>query len=201
MKCLTSIHFLLKTRSPSSRGRGLKYLPQPFIACYTWSPSSRGRGLKSSTATSTMPSSMSPSSRGRGLKYQSDDNTIFCRKSPSSRGRGLKCPIIGFGCYRRKVALFTRAWIEIAAERRLIFAAARVALFTRAWIEISCCRRHATRTARSPSLRGRGLKYDSSLYFIQHVYVALFTRAWIEIDSSAWTYPGLRSRPLYEGVD
>ena len=47
----------------------------------------------------------------------------------------MKCPIIGFGCYRRKVALFTRAWIEINANEQ-IRTAVLVALFTRAWIEM-----------------------------------------------------------------
>ena len=55
------------------------------------------------------------------------------------------------------VALFTRAWIEIAPSG-LTWMSNSVALFTRAWIEIPC-----------PSF----LKCDYQ--------VALFTRAWIEI--------------------
>ena len=98
-----------------------------------------------------------------------------------------------------------------------------VALFTRAWIEIgvlvfvSC-------GILSPSLRGRGLKYDQLAEYYDFLNVALFTRAWIEIPDSyflytpreivalftrAWieikfskgrnTYTA--RRPLYEGVD
>ena len=58
---------------------------------------------------------------------------------------------------RRNVALFTRAWIEIARYLTKK-ASVRVALFTRAWIEIY---------------------YPKIMYEYHHV--ALFTRAWIEI--------------------
>ena len=56
----------------------------------------------------------SPSSRGRGLKFSLD----FAKRtgyfwSPSSRGRGLKYRATsGFASWT-KVALFTRAWIEM----------------------------------------------------------------------------------------
>ena len=58
------------------------------------------------------------------------------------------------------VALFTRAWIEMASrgEKRSLTA---VALFTRAWIEII------------------NIKFT----FIKNL-VALFTRAWIEMGAS-----------------
>ena len=55
--------------------------------------------------------------------------------SPSLRGRGLKYKVIKMSEYYNKVALFTRAWIEIDILEKALqnyF----VALFTRAWIEI-----------------------------------------------------------------
>ena len=55
-------------------------------------------------------------------------------RSPSSRGRGLKY-VEQILKRAKKVALFTRAWIEIerTAHGKILQA---VALFTRAWIEI-----------------------------------------------------------------
>ena len=78
-------------------------------------------------------------------------------KSPSSRGRGLKYKSWQKFFEQERVALFTRAWIEILPVLRL-FLLLFVALFTRAWIEI--------------------LIYALSAIFHN---VALFTRAWIEI--------------------
>ena len=77
-----------------------------------------------------------------------------------------------------KVALFTRAWIEIAFSARAI-ALRSVALFTRAWIEII-----------------------NLLFIIKILSVALFTRAWIEMGLSVSRLNRrLSSRPLHEGVD
>ena len=102
----------------------------------------------------------------------------------------------------RVVALFTRAWIEIAQgkQERKNFP---VALFTRAWIEISAeknkldktvCRPlhegvdwndindiQYKNTVESPSSRGRGLKWRIVGESLAMNTVALFTRAWIEI--------------------
>ena len=98
---------------------------------------------------------MSPSLRGRGLKYC----TTLCTPQ---------------GC---RVALFTRAWIEIQITR---FIGA---------------------DSGSPSLRGRGLKYMiRSNQDIQRA-VALFTRAWIEICVVLYVVVFVKCRPLYEGVD
>ena len=55
--------------------------------------------------------------------------------SPSSRGRGLKYITAYCRYIILSVALFTRAWIEIFMELKLI-STILVALFTRAWIEI-----------------------------------------------------------------
>ena len=80
--------------------------------------------------------------------------------SPSSRGRGLKCNVGILLINKFVVALFTRAWIEMAQARCFIWYFA-VALFTRAWIEIR--------------LKKQLPHCDD---------VALFTRAWIEITTS-----------------
>ena len=76
-----------------------------------------------------------------------------------------------------KVALFTRAWIEIK-HNSLKGRKEKVALFTRAWIEIS--------------------KKECNIAIGA---VALFTRAWIEISMSLEKATDLTGRPLHEGVD
>ena len=121
----------------------------------------------------------SPSSRGRGLKWYTLDYTVDYRMSPSSRGRGLKFCKHTYSCSRRRVALFTRAWIEI-----LCFPS----LCPFCW--------------QSPSSRGRGLKLHRQSTVQNLRMVALFTRAWIEISVSALCfYRPLQRRPLHEGVD
>ena len=77
------------------------------------------------------------------------------------------------------VALFTRAWIEIRRVRVTKYLNG-VALFTRAWIEMFMLSLFISFN-RSPSLRGRGLKYKGLNADIVEALVALFTRAWIEI--------------------
>ena len=77
----------------------------------------------------------------------------------------------------KRVALFTRAWIEIdmGAWYDIVL---KVALFTRAWIEIEMAALDAV-----PCI------------------VALFTRAWIEIKKD-YNLVGVNNcRPLHEGVD
>ena len=56
-----------------------------------------------------------------------------------------------------KVALFTRAWIEIKSVPASDLSHS-VALFTRAWIEILLTY-HIFIATKSPSSRGRGLKF------------------------------------------
>ena len=76
-----------------------------------------------------------------------------------------------------RVALFTRAWIEMAlysGGSSLI----SVALFTRAWIEI-------------PKSQVRKFAFA----------VALFTRAWIEMSAMEIAERFEDGRPLHEGVD
>ena len=79
--------------------------------------------------------------------------------------------------FLKKVALFTRAWIEIGT-RTDDLTDTNVALFTRAWIEI------------------RAMRITTSFH-----RVALFTRAWIEIPFIMSPFALMPSRPLYEGVD
>ncbi len=55
--------------------------------------------------------------------------------SPSSRGRGLKYLPKAVKQQYGRVALFTRAWIEMQESESGLFGRI-VALFTRAWIEI-----------------------------------------------------------------
>ena len=98
----------------------------------------------------------SPSSRGRGLKYNSHFFCFVYTVSPSSRGRGLKCRKRTSLCQMVRVALFTRAWIEMLAVKWANIYAP-VALFTRAWIEILYTI-FSFLSSVSPSSRGRGLK-------------------------------------------
>ena len=121
------------------------------------SPSSRGRGLKYHVKSRLNVRKLSPSSRGRGLKYKPRENFSVPLLSPSSRGRGLKFLSFLSPQYHKKVALFTRAWIEIDARCRAS-RNCRVALFTRAWIEIPAPLSWAGSWYLSPSSRGRGLK-------------------------------------------
>ena len=103
------------TKSPSSRGRGLKFFYQNIFTNAFKSPSSRGRGLKSNGSKDETYNPtvalftrawieiclslsilyrpfVSPSSRGRGLKFKGCHLASIFRRSPSSRGRGLKYP-------------------------------------------------------------------------------------------------------------
>ena len=96
---------------------------------------------------------MSPSLRGRGLKSYSLTENQTLPESPSLRGRGLK-----YRCYSNnnrpiKVALFTRAWIEIVSIFDIIIGQL-VALFTRAWIEISIVCNHKTHIFGRPLYEG-----------------------------------------------
>ena len=60
-----------------------------------------------------------------------------------------------------------------------------VALFTRAWIEMAIVLLYSVIKVLSPSSRGRGLKSIACCVAMFWQNVALFTRAWIEIISSS----------------
>ena len=77
------------------------------------------------------------------------------------------------------VALFTRAWIEMATKSFMPLLQ-MVALFTRAWIEMDDMT-FLKKDYKSPSSRGRGLKWEHVWQANIMFAVALFTRAWIEI--------------------
>ena len=81
------------------------------------SPSSRGRGLKFGLSSVMLSFTASPSSRGRGLKCNLYDTSELVDESPSSRGRGLKSRMPPTILLRPSVALFTRAWIEIKRKK------------------------------------------------------------------------------------
>ena len=84
----------------------------------------------------------------------------------------------------KDVALFTRAWIEMAITHLLEGYKCMVALFTRAWIEISESIGNAQRPEVALFTRAWiEISYISGKFASQSV--ALFTRAWIEIFSSA----------------
>ena len=207
--------------SPSLRGRGLKFLADCICNNVILSPSLRGRGLKFHVLCVALCTLWSPSLRGRGLKYTCCKNNPSRMKSPSLRGRGLKCNFLVRIPGDKDVALFTRAWSEIFYEIDSIILTV-VALFTRAWIEMASQKPSLT-DSRSPSSRGRGLKFDMIDFDWDLNWVALFTRAWIEIRSrigepykKPWS-PSSRGRglkyrghskgytrtcrPLHEGVD
>ena len=77
----------------------------------------------------------------------------------------------------------------------------KVALFTRAWIEINIKRARINKGYTSPSSRGRGLKLISAQKDRASVTVALFTRAWIEMPEINILLKFSFGRPLHEGVD
>ena len=142
------------------------------------------------------------------------------------------------------VALFTRAWIEIECYPFVVFYGFCRPLYEGVdWnrllsaLAITFRRRPLYEgvdwntksidtnviSIRSPSLRGRGLKYSQSIVWQRRNIVALFTRAWIEITASTVASPAVAvalftrawieiesvylrdnesfCRPLYEGVD
>ena len=164
-------------RSPSSRGRGLKYYFRIIIKIY------------SSVALFTRAWIEIHKSRVGWLLYCV---ALFTRAWIEMDNLAL----LSFGWF---VALFTRAWIEIRTGRRWRWLSRSpslrgrglklrmrqgydgsgiVALFTRAWIEM------VTVTATCKPWR-----------------VALFTRAWIEIQHNVEKGIFKRCRHLYEGVD
>ena len=165
----------------------------------------------------------SPSLRGRGLKWGRDEegnNDDW--KSPSLRGRGLKYRDYSNEFVKVGVALFTRAWIEINIGQRTAKRESSRPLYE--GVDWNVLQKKIKKyKKRSPSLRGRGLKFFVVQIILfrcmvalftrawieihrpsepqRQCSVALFTRAWIEIFSSIAEYNAAVRRPLYEGVD
>ena len=97
------------------------------------------------------------------------------------------------------VALFARAWIEIAS-RWFIFFMYFVALFARAWIEIKY--EDLKNLATSVALFARAwieIRMRKSHSSVSSV--ALFARAWIEMPFIISPFALMPCRPLCEGVD
>ena len=100
--------------------------------------------------------------------------------SPSSRGRGLKYINRNCKTVYKRVALFTRAWIEIKSSE-LLSPSPSVALFTRAWIEILIFFLYSYFISRRPL--HEGVDWNLPCFCVNHsICVALFTRAWIEME-------------------
>ena len=98
------------------------------------------------------------------------------------------------------VALFTRAWIEIRFWL-LSRISCQVALFTRAWIEIYFLGRILKVVSTSPSSRGRGLKSilatEKGKSFKSPSSRGRGLKSQVQILSNI----KLSGRPLHEGVD
>ena len=122
--------------------------------------------------------------------------------SPSLRGSGLKCHFPSPPHLSERLPLYEGVdWNgRLLAKDRM---QCSVSLFTREWIEMVLCKHFLNHSARSPSLRGSGLKYDFPVVFpallyslplyegvdwngivsgwLKNSFVSLFTREWIEI--------------------
>ena len=145
-------------KSPSLRGRGLKSLLLSLCSTSTSSPSLRGRGLKSAEAKNLKEifgvalftrawieifcrPPVSPQYHSRPLYEGVDWNTSITGNKGLWQSRPLYEGVDWnfdrkSNVTRTRVALFTRAWIEINALTKGVNHNL-VALFTRAWIEIS----------------------------------------------------------------
>ena len=146
------------TRSPSLRGRGLKFAP---IDCMVYLQSS-------------------PSLRGRGLKYLLNKQfTLAIKVALFARAwieitKGVNHNLVIY------VALFARAWIEISDRLGICKRHYKVALFARAWIEIIGTA--LASASRDVALFARAwIEIKSSELLSPSPDVALFARAWIEI--------------------
>ena len=173
----------MKRESPSLRGRGLKLRTHGLKTTVGMSPSLRGRGLKCiSLSLSLCSGSSSPSLRGRGLKYTNNFGGLPICVSPSLRGRGLKSDVkSAFYVMNYRRPLYegvdwnpTHAVKNISTLRRPLYEGVD-------WNTKE--RYNIDNETRSPSLRGRGLKFAFWYLMPISIIVALFTRAWIEIRS------------------
>ena len=167
----------LSFRSPSLRGRGLKY----FLTIYG-KTDGKGRPLYEGVDWNIVLQrqekelSKSPSLRGRGLKLTWQERHWRYTGRPLYEG-------VDWNKWYRGIDLSTHCrplyegvdWNQNLCQ---FLTRKKVALFTRAWIEISNCKCKLGRRA-----------------------VALFTRAWIEINPILIDADFTVGRPLYEGVD
>jgi len=121
----------------------------------------------------------------------------------------------------RKVARFTRAWIEthqVHRPRRVVASPASrgrglklqsdacrvqnrfVARFTRAWIE-TLLRRFPERFSAVARFTRAWIETETGLYCLHMEGVARFTRAWIETAQRPPVAAEIAGRPLHAGVD
>ena len=167
------------TRSPPTRGRGLKHSRygatpgQHGVAPHAgaWighanhgSPPTRGRGLKRrEQPQATAQPAGSPPTRGRGLKLpRRPQRAGGFGGSPPTRGRGLKPVLRRSSRQLRRVAPHAGAWIETPTASPPRWARSTVAPHAGAWIETLYRTRIAPGGSWSPPTRGRGLKRDRS---------------------------------------
>ena len=133
------------------------------------------------------------------MKYRFATAGEIAVESPFSRGRGLKLQRKEETWQKEKVALFTRAWIEMPSSC-VVCSIYVVAFFTRAWIEISCHEKLSS--VRAVALFTRAwIEIPTSSSKSMSAGVALFTRAWIEIMNFVLPLERYLSRPFHEGVD
>ena len=92
-----------------------------------------------------------------------------------------------------------RAWIEIQKNYCKI-KKCDVALFMRAWIEMALSLRGGRSCKRRP-LHEAWIEILLSYLFHGVIKVALFMRAWIEIERLRIPFLPQWGRPLHEGVD
>ena len=100
---------------------------------------------------------------------------------------------------RGRVALFTRAWIEICKLFDNIFII-QVALFTRAWIEMSAVAKRWMTAFCRPLYEGVDWNPKSILYNTKYLSRPLYEGVDWNVLVCLYQYRCFR-RPLYEGVD
>ena len=119
--------------------------------------------------------------------------------SPSLRGRGLKLLSIWKSRTAPLVALFTRAWIEILQMKAYRLWKTRRPLYEGVDWNTKLLKIKIVNIW-SPSLRGRGLKFE----WRNRCWVVLSRPLYEGVDwnpDRSINAGGIRSRPLYEGVD
>ena len=118
--------------------------------------------------------------------------------SPSLRGSGLKCHFPSPPHLSERLPLYEGVdWNGIVSGW---LKNSFVSLFTREWIEIAA-EYTALQEQLSPSLRGSGLKSPPPGCVVACRLVSLFTREWIEMCFGLVWWARSGGLPLYKGVD
>ena len=121
--------------SPSLRGRGLKFSILSQTPCLNCRPLYEGVDWNACRFDLIGCRRCRPLYEGVDWNRNILGKHIDRERSPSLRGRGLKSFGVEVNLQTDKVALFTRAWIEMKLTYGKIIKNT-VALFTRAWIEM-----------------------------------------------------------------